>query len=232
MSVVSNRTVQNTVSNVVITSGLSESFVRTVLSKSSSCKTMKDNATSDSRNIDLMRGNKYNANAVVLIEGVASIDVSGVIQQRVDRTKLLCQALLNLLQKNIVATKQSLTDEIIRLYNLYKDNVDISAPTAEAFDKSIAKTFGEDIKDSICMPIRTVSKSGDFSVGDISITLLGSSVGVIGSELLLSKTNLSVEQRKLLKSLTEIYVSSASIKNIAGQDTAPSVIKRGRPKKK
>ena len=209
------------------TVGLRDAMMRTIISKSGSSSTHKQHKVKDAEQLNLVRGDgKKTISAIVFMEGKLSIEENGVMQQRVDRTKLLCQALLNLLQEEnakacVPVTTQTVKDEAVRLYNLYRDNVDISAPTAEAFDKSITRTLGEDFAEIICTPIRTVPKLGDISTAGISFTIVGSSIGEEGCSPELCHHPVSKEQADQIKSLTK-ECGDPELKNVAGHKTNPT----------
>jgi len=154
--------------------------IRTALTKSASCVTMKASATNDSRCVDSVRGKKYAINSLVMVDGVVSIDNNTMMDQRVDRVKLMSQAVVNILRTSVPVTKNTLKVEMDRLYALYKGNVDLKQPDAEAFDAMIAEQFTQEAADSYKDSIRKVEKSGNFSVSNLKITLMESTFGVEG----------------------------------------------------
>jgi aspartate carbamoyltransferase regulatory subunit len=172
--------VTNGVSAAIVNADQASAVIRTALTKSASCATMKASATNDSRHVDSVRGNKYAISSIVQVDGVVSIENNSLMDQRVDRVKLMSQAVVNILRTNVPVTKNTLKVEMDRLHALYRGNVDLKQPDAEAFDSMIAEQFTQEAADSYKESIRKVEKSGNFSVSNLKVTLLESTFGVEG----------------------------------------------------
>ena len=205
-------------------------LLRTALAKGSSCKTIKGSATADSRLVDTLRGNKYAVKSLVLVSGGVTVDVNGQLNQRLDRIKLFAQAASHLIRSEKPLDLISLVAEMDRLCILYASNVDIKQPDAETFDGIISDMLGQDAIDRFKQPIRVVAKSGDFSVADMEMQILGSSVCVEGQDFATiasidapSVVTLALAKRLLAGSKPVIVATSAKI---VGGDTIPSTAKR------
>lgn len=167
-------------SATIVNADQASALVRTALSKCGSCKTIKGNSTSDSRLVDSIRGNKFNIKSLVMLDGVVSVDVNTTNKQRVDRVKLLSQAVISMMREGIPIVRETLTLEMDRLYRLYSVNVDLKQPDSESFDSMIAEQLGQVASDRYLTPIREVPKSGDFSVANLSLTIMQSSCSAEG----------------------------------------------------
>lgn len=157
----------------VVAPDVMSAVVRTALTKSASCKTMKENATSDARIVDTIRPTKVEINSVVTIRGIVSIEANGKMEQRVDRIKLLGQATANILTRGEPVTNDALKAEMDSLYKMYKDFPDNKQPDAETFDSMIARLVSQDALEVYKQGIRKLDKAGVFSVSDLEIEVNG-----------------------------------------------------------
>lgn len=173
----------NNASAVVVSNTQAHALIRTSLSKSGSCKTMKGNATADSMLVDKSRGAKYNIDATVRVTGTINVDQNGTIKKRLDRFKLFAQAIVNLTRQGAPINKALIIGEMDRLWTLHKENRDLKQIDSETFDSVIGEIFGRDFCDRMYAPVdESAPKAGDFSVSDLSIDILNSVVGAVGSE--------------------------------------------------
>lgn len=167
-------------STTIVNVDQASALIRTSLSKCGSCKTIKGNSTNDARLVDSIRGNKFNIKSLVMLDGVVSVDVNTTNKQRVDRVKLLSQAVISMMREGIPIVRDTLILEMDRLYKLYSINIDLKQPDSESFDSMIAEQLGQNAADLYCTPIREVPKSGDFSVANLSMTIMQSSCSAEG----------------------------------------------------
>lgn len=208
-------------------------IIRTAVTKSGSCKTMKANATSDSRLVDSVRGKKFALKSILMVDGSVSVDNNGTTKQRVDRVKLLGQAVVNIMRSGAPVNRNTLIVEMDRLYSVYKSNVDMKQPTAEQFDDMIGEQFGAEAIDSYKKEIRDVPKAGDFSVSDLTITLIGSSCGVgDNNPILFSGVGVSSEMWEQVQGM--MGVRRPVSPSVAGGETklAPAPKKSGTKRSK
>lgn len=195
----------NTITNSLVSADSAGALIRTSLSKSGSCKTLKSKATSDARLVDAVRGNKFEINSLVMLQGIVSVDVNTEMGQRVDRIKLFGQAVVNILRGNQIVNRDNLIAEMQKLYGWHAANIDVKQPDAETFDGMIAEILGnQEVVDRLKTPIRTVNKAGDFSVSELQLTILGSECaeqGVGGKVMSIDNASESViaAARRLLK---------------------------------
>lgn len=173
----------NNASTVIVSNTQAHALIRTSLAKSGSCKTMKGNATADAMLVDKSRGEKYTMDATVRMTGTINVDQNGTIKKRLDRFKLFTQAIINLTRQGAPINKALIIGEMDRLWTLHKDNRDLKQIDSETFDSVIGEIFGRDFCDRMYAPVdESAPKAGDFSVSDLSIEILNSTVGAVGSE--------------------------------------------------
>jgi len=169
--------------SVAITNTQSHALIRTSLSKSGSCKTMKGNATADAILVDKSRGNNYTVDACVRVHGTIKVDQNGTMKKRLDRFKLFAQAVVNLTRQGAPINKALIIGEMDRLWTLHKENRDLKQIDSETFDSVLAELFGQGFYDRMYAAVEeNAVKAGDFSVSDLSIDILNSVVGAVGSE--------------------------------------------------
>ncbi len=169
--------------SVAITNTQSHALIRTSLSKSGSCKTMKGNATADTILVDKSRGNNYTVDACVRVHGTIKVDQNGTMKKRLDRFKLFAQAIVNLTRKGVEINKALVMGEMDRLWMVHKENRDLKQIDSETFDSVLAELFGQGFYDRMYAPVEeNAVKAGDFSVSDLTIDILASRVGTVGSD--------------------------------------------------
>jgi hypothetical protein len=169
--------------SVIVSNAQAHALIRTSLAKSGSCKTMKGNSTADVMLVDKSRGEKYAIDATVRMTGTISVEQNGTIKKRLDRFKLFTQAVINLTRNGAPINKALIIGEMDRLWTLHKDNRDLKQIDSETFDSALGELFGREFSDRMYAPVdETAPKAGDFSVSDLSIDILNSIVGAVGSE--------------------------------------------------
>jgi hypothetical protein len=204
--------------------------IRTSLSKSGSSNSIKNGnapyvpslSTKDENAIDELRGERYDLQSLVLIHGQVAIDTNQQnVPERLDRIKLLGEAVMEIIRNEGILSKDSIAKGMSQLWSLYQGKRTLKQPTSEQFDEMIGDAFTTTHRDAMLTPVGFTSKKGNFVVRDLQFKIVSASVGNANRHEAID--SLSAEDRVIFNALSN-SVATVPVGNMLAPKTADSSV--------
>lgn len=202
--------------------------IRTSLSKSGSSNSIKNGnapfvpslSTKDESLIDALRGERYEVQGLVLMNGQVTIDPNQEnVPERLDRIKLLGEAVMEIISSNGILSRDNIAAGMQQLWKMYQSKRTLKQPTSEQFDEMFGEVFSPDHRDAMLTPVGFAKKRGNFVVRDLQFKIVSASLGEGGRHEAID--SLSAEDRAIFNALSNsvgtVSVGSADAKKPADQ---------------
>ena len=200
--------------------------IRTSLAKSGSSNSIKNGnapfvpslSTKDEGVIDGLRGERYEVQGLVLINGQVTIDPNQEnVPERLDRIKLLGEAVMEIISGNGILSRDNIAAGMMKLWKMYQSKRTLKQPTSEQFDEMFGDVFSPDHRDAMLTPVGFAKKKGNFVVRDLQFKIVSASVGEGGKHEAID--SLSAEDRVVFNALSN-SVGTVSVGSMSASKTA------------